>query len=197
MPHGKPLSNPREVGVGAFRGLLTASAGREELGRGPVKPQDRNGSCGACGAERDGHPVARPPLPFCDHPGIILPETLGPRVRWHLSRRRTTGGRSDVVKSGGGPRGKRGRERAALRRLLTIRGKLGEILGDPLEPKMKPTSGYGFAVSGWGLAAIAPAALLPMCAVANKETPRTGYSAATSIRGIERRRHHPGRRCGF
>lgn len=75
----------------------------EELGRGPVKPQDHNGSCGGCGAERDGHPVVRPPLPFLEHLGSLRSVILGLRVRWHLSRRRTTGGHSDVVKSGGSP----------------------------------------------------------------------------------------------
>jgi hypothetical protein len=57
-----------------------------ELGRGPVKPQDHNGSWATCDAERDGHPAARPLLPFRNHLSIILAETLGLRVRWHLSR---------------------------------------------------------------------------------------------------------------
>ncbi len=72
----KPWSDFRAVDVGAFRGLLTAWAGTGGLGRGPVKPQDHNGSCGACGAERDGHPAARPLLPFRNRLGIIPAETL-------------------------------------------------------------------------------------------------------------------------
>ena len=79
-----------------------------ELGRGPVKPQDHNGSWATCDAERDGHPAARPLLPFRNHLSVILAETLGLGVRWHLSRRRTTWGHPEIVQSGGDPRGRRG-----------------------------------------------------------------------------------------
>lgn len=46
MPHGKPLSNPRAVSVGAFWGLPVAGSSREGLERGPVEEQAHNAVVG-------------------------------------------------------------------------------------------------------------------------------------------------------
>ena len=162
MPHGKPLSNPRGVSVGAFQGLLTAWAGMEELGRGPVKPQGHNRSCVACGAERDGHPVARPPLPFCDHPAGFSRKLWG-WVRWTALPPPNHLGPSRNCAIGRGPQGEAWREKPPFIARLYCMKKRKKVLGDAKGQKNKSSGGCSSAVSSGGLAAIAPPALLPIC----------------------------------
>ena len=102
-PWGKPLSNPRVVALGAFQGPPNGGSQQGGPGTRPGQGTGLQRGCRACDAEREGHPAARPPLPSGDYPGVVPLGTFGVRCAASLSRRRITGDRPEIVKSGAVP----------------------------------------------------------------------------------------------